>query len=155
MSSPILQHLYPEEFSHCFGCGRLNKEGTQLQSHYLADKNLTLAKVIPDTKYTGGVPNHLYGGIIASLLDCHGAASAAAFKSLEEGKKLDGSEPIARCVTGTLSVRYIKPTPLNVELHITGKLISIENRKITVGLSLTANGEECATGEMLAIQLKD
>lgn len=155
MQGKAFQDLYPEEYSHCFGCGCNNKHGHHLKSFWSDDMNTTIAKITPSNIYTGGVPDHLYGGLIASLLDCHGAASAAAFKSLTVGNKFDGEKPLVRFVTGTLTVNFKKPTPTECELTITAKLISIENRKVKVELALLANGIICATGEMLAIQLKE
>ncbi|WP_337080339.1 PaaI family thioesterase [Acinetobacter pittii] len=155
MHGVAFQDLYPDEYSHCFGCGRNNKHGHHLKSFWGDNMNTSIAKITPSNIYTGGVPDHLYGGLIASLLDCHGAASAAAFKSLSLGNKFDGSEPLARFVTGTLAINFKKPTPTECELTLTAKLISIDNRKVNVELTLAADDMICATGEMLAIQLKE
>jgi hypothetical protein len=71
------QDYYADRFSHCYGCGRLNPDGLQLKSYWDGDE--TIARFTPRPEQSGGVPNHVYGGLIASLLDCHGTASAAAF----------------------------------------------------------------------------
>ena len=71
------QDCYADRFSHCYGCGRLNPDGLQLKSY--RDGDDTIARFTPRPEQSGGVPNHVYGGLIASLLDCHGTASAAAF----------------------------------------------------------------------------
>lgn len=154
MTKIAFQDLYAEDFSHCFGCGRNNQHGHHLKSYWNDEMNETIAKIMPSKVYTGGVPDHLYGGMIASLLDCHGAASAAAFKSKALDIPFDGSVYLTRCVTGSLLVNFIKPTPIESEILIQGTLISIEGRKIKVGLSLTVNDDICATAEMLAIELK-
>ncbi|MHA5058093.1 PaaI family thioesterase [Acinetobacter schindleri] len=96
----------------------------------------------------------MYGGLIASLLDCHGTASAAAFKSHAAGIAFDGGEALIRCVTGSLNIQFIRPVPVNTELVLTGRLLKIEGRKIQIVLSLSANHIECAQAEMLAIQIK-
>ncbi|WOE32490.1 MULTISPECIES: PaaI family thioesterase [unclassified Acinetobacter] len=154
MTKIAFQDLYAEDFSHCFGCGRNNQHGYHLKSYWSDDMTKTFAKIIPANIYTGGVPDHLYGGMIASLFDCHGMASAAAFKSKSLNLIFDGSTYLARCVTASLSINFIKPTPIDTEILIYGELISIEERKIRVGLSLLAAGQLCATGEILAIELK-
>lgn len=144
------QDCYPEEFSHCYGCGKLNPQGHHLKSFWDGDD--TVARFTPDPKYSGGVPDHVYGGLIASLLDCHGAASAAAFAYRAEHREMQpGDDPI-RYVTASLKVDYRRPTPMGVELVIRGSLRSIEGRKAWVDLVLSANGEVCAQGEMLAIR---
>lgn len=154
MTKIAFQDLYGEDFSHCFGCGRKNEYGHHLKSYWNNDMTETLANIKPSNIYTGGVPDHLYGGMIASLLDCHGAASASAFKSKSLNMPFDGSANLARCVTGSLLVNFIKPTPIDCEILIKGELILIEGRKIRVNLNLFANSEICAKGEILAIELK-
>src|SRR3712207_193864 len=70
------QDFYPERDSHCFGCGRSNPRGLHLKSYW--DGENTIARFTPPPEFSGGVPGNVYGGLIASLMDCHGAASAAA-----------------------------------------------------------------------------
>ncbi len=144
-----IQDLYPETHSHCFGCGRSNQEGWHLKSYLAGDK--TLAHFTPESQYSGGVPGHLYGGAVASLLDCHGTASAAAFRYLQSNSDLTDSSKIQRHITAQLNVKYIAPTPMGVELTIAGELISIEGRKVKVLLTLSAGDKLCAEAEMLAV----
>lgn len=148
-----IQDSYPPEFAHCFGCGAHNSHGHHLKSYIVGDE--TVARFTPDLRYSGGVPDHVYGGMIASLLDCHGAASAAAFACQKEGRQVgEGSQPI-RFVTASLKVEFEQPTPLGVELVIKGRLRSLEGRKAWIDLVLTAGGLTCAVAEMLAIRLRD
>lgn len=153
MSKIAFQDLYAEDFSHCYGCGKNNSHGHHLKSYWDDDLDGTIAKITPSNIYTGGVPDHLYGGLIASLLDCHGAASAAGFKSRSLDLPFDGSTVLARCVTASLLINFIKPAPVDSEISIIGKLISIERRKVKVKLSLLTNNEICTEAEMLAIEL--
>lgn len=100
------------------------------------------------------MPDNVYGGMIASLLDCHGTASAAAFAHRDRGREMgDAGAPI-RFVTASLRIEFREPTPLGEELLTTGTLRSLEGRKAVVSLSLSARGVECARGEMPAIELK-
>ena len=147
MGAQAFQDQYPDDYAHCFGCGRLNPLGFHLKSYW--DGEESVCRHTPDQKYTGGFPGFLYGGMIASLLDCHGAGTAAAAKSREDGK------PISRFVTASLHVDYLAPTPINTELEIRGKVREIKGRKVTVELTLIANGTTCATGSAVMVQLKD
>ncbi|ACL62745.1 thioesterase superfamily protein (plasmid) [Methylobacterium nodulans ORS 2060] len=147
-----IQDHYPPNFAHCYGCGPANPFGHHLKS-YLLD-NHTEARFTPDQRYSGGVPDNVYGGMIASLLDCHGTASAAAFAYRARGRAMGDEGPPIRFVTASLHVNFRKPTPLGEELLITCKLKSLEGKKALVLLSLSARGEECARGEMLAVELK-
>ena len=147
-----IQDYYPPTFAHCYGCGPANPFGLHLKSYLHEDH--TEARFTPDQRYSGGVPESVYGGMIASLLDCHGTASAAAFAYRARGRVMgDGDLPI-RFVTASLHVDFRKPTPLGGELVITGTLKSLDGRKATILLSLRAHGEECAQGEMLASELR-
>jgi acyl-coenzyme A thioesterase PaaI-like protein len=153
MPTQAIQDFYPSEFAHCYGCGSGNQHGHHLKSYLVDDE--TVARFTPDLRYSGGVPDHVYGGMIASLLDCHGAASAAAFASLKDGRQIGEQSKAIRFVTASLKVDFKRPTPLGVELVIRGKLRSLEGRKAWIDLVLTAGGLACAVGEMLAIRLPD
>jgi len=153
MSTHAIQDSYPAGLAHCYGCGSRNPHGHHLMSYLVDDE--TVARFTPEFRYSGGVPDHVYGGMIASLLDCHGAASAAAFACQKEGRKLgEGSQPI-RFVTASLKVDFRHPTPLGVELVIRGRFRSLEGRKAWIDLELSAGELVCAVGEMLAIRLPD
>ena len=145
MSESAIQDLYQEDYAHCYGCGRNNAHGLHLKSYWQGEE--CVCRHTPAAHYTGGVPGFLYGGMVASLLDCHGAATAAAAKARESG------DAVGRFVTASLTVDYLKPTPLGVELEIRGKVSEIKGRKVTVTLSLLAGTTVCATGRVLMIQL--
>ncbi len=145
MNEPAFQDLYPDDYSNCYGCGRNNKSGLHLKSFW--DGEESICRYTPAAHYTGGMPGFLYGGMIASLIDCHGAGTAAAAKARESG------EPIARFVTASLKVDYLKPTPLGIELEIRGRVTEIKGRKVLVDLRLLADDTLCATGSVVMIQI--
>jgi acyl-coenzyme A thioesterase PaaI-like protein len=153
MSTHAIQDSYPAEFAHCYGCGARNPHGHHLKSYLVGEE--TVARFTPECRYSGGVPDHVYGGMIASLLDCHGAASAAAFACQQEGWKPGEGSPPIRFVTASLKVDFRHPTPLGVELVIRGRLRSLEGRKAWIDLGLSAGEVICAVGEMLAVRLLD
>ena len=139
------QDQYPDDYAHCFGCGRLNPQGLHLKSHWEGEESV--CRHTPDGKYTGGYPGYLYGGLIASLIDCHSAGTAAAAKVREAG------QPISRFVTASLKVDYHAPTPVNVELEIRGRVLEIKGRKVIVEAKVIAAGKICATGTVVLVQL--
>lgn len=147
-----IQDLYPDELAHCYGCGKNNAAGHQLKTYLIGEE--TQSVFTPSLEFTA-LPGSVYGGLIASLLDCHGTGSAAAFVCREEGISLDGTGIPVRCVTASLKVDFKAPTPLGVPLELKGQLKSLEGRKITVSMTLQAQGVVCATGELLAIRLKE
>lgn len=147
-----IQDLYPERFAHCHGCGPANADGMRLKSYLEGDE--AVLRFTPEPAFTGGVPGHVYGGLLASLLDCHGAAAASAFAQRARGLQIAAGE-LPRFVSGTLTVVYRKPTPMGIELTVRARLSSIKGRKVVVGLELSATGEVCVTGELIALEIPD
>jgi acyl-coenzyme A thioesterase PaaI-like protein len=96
----------------------------------------------------------LYGGIIASLIDCHGAGTAAAAKARESGIQIEtGNMP--RFVTAALKLDYLAPTPVGVELELRGIVNEIKGRKVIVNVTVSSEGTLCAKGEGVYVQLRD
>ena len=149
MNAPAFQDAYPDELSHCYGCGRLNEHGLQLKSYW--DGEETVAVFTP-RPYHVALPGFVYGGLIASLVDCHGTASAAAAACRAEGREL-GSEPPVRFVTAALHVDYLRPTPLGGPLEIRGRIEEIKGRKIVVAETVSAGGQLCARGRVVAVRM--
>ena len=152
MVRKAFQDFYPDNFSHCYGCGKNNEYGLHLKSYW--DGDTTVAHFIPKSFHTAGMPGKAYGGLAASLLDCHGTASAAAAAFKAENREV-GTKPHIRYVTASLKVDFLRPTPIYVELEIRGVIVAIKSRKVTIDLSLSANGEVCATGHMVAVKLPE
>mgnify|MGYP003617128491 FL=1 len=149
MNAPAFQDAYPDDLSHCYGCGRLNEHGLQLKSYW--DGAETVAVFTP-RPYHVALPGFVYGGLIASLVDCHGTASAAAAACRAEGREL-GSEPPVRFVTASLHVDYLRPTPLGGPLEIRGRIEEIKGRKIVVAETVSAGGQLCARGRVVAVRM--
>ena len=154
-SSPrqAFQDFYPEPFAQCYGCGRLNERGLQIKSYWDGDE--TVCTFTPRPEHTA-IPGFVYGGLIASLIDCHSTGSAAAAIYRAEGRAL-GSEPAVRCVTGSLHVNYLRPTPIDGPLELRGTIKEVKGRKVTVSVTLGAGptGEVCATGEVVALRIEE
>jgi acyl-coenzyme A thioesterase PaaI-like protein len=148
---PAFQDLYPENVSHCYGCGRLNPEGLHIKTHWDGDEAVT--RFLPRPNHTA-IPGFVYGGLLASLLDCHGTGTAAASVARAQGRALD-SDPPLRFVTASLKVDYLKPTPLGVILEIRGRAREVKGRKVVVEATLFANGVATVRGEIVAVQMPD
>ncbi len=150
MTVKAFQDYYPDEVAHCYGCGRLNPEGLHLKSYW--DGEESVCRYTPAPHYTGGFPGYFYGGMIASLIDCHGAATASAAKLRAEGYSLD-ERPLSRFVSASLKVDFLKPTPMGTVLELRGTVKEIKNRKVIVNVTLSAEGEIRAKGEVVMVQL--
>ncbi|MGD8726678.1 MAG: PaaI family thioesterase [Gemmatimonadales bacterium] len=153
---PAFQDYYPDDVAHCFGCGRLNEHGHQLKTYWDGEETVTTYQPRP---YHTAIPGYVYGGLVASLIDCHGTGTAAAAAARLGGIELDGSTPPAgqapRFVTAALHVEYVRPTPLGPELEIRGRPKEIKERKVVVDITLSAEGEITARGEVVAVRMPE
>ncbi|MFL7870865.1 MAG: PaaI family thioesterase [Anaerolineales bacterium] len=148
------QDYYPDHMAQCYGCGRLNEQGYQIKS--LWDENNpdeSVAFFTPKSYHTA-IPGYVYGGLLASLIDCHGTGTAAAAAYREAGRPMD-SEPPLRFLTASLHVDYLKPTPLGVPLEIRGKVKEAKGRKVVIEEWIVANGVTTVRGEVVAVQVPD
>ena len=150
MSEKPFQAYYPENLSHCYGCGTQNNHGLHVESRWDGDESVCHFE--PES-YHMAVPGYVYGGPIASLIDCHGTGTAAAAKFRDEGRAMD-TEPAYRFVTASLHVDYLKPTPLG-PLELRGAVVEVKGRKVTVDISVFAGGEETARGKVIAVLIPD
>lgn len=146
MDRRAFQDYYPDELSYCYGCGRLNEEGLKIKSYWNGDETIAIFTPRP---YHIAIPGYVYGGLIASIMDCHGTGTAAAVTYRAEGREM-GTEPPLRFVTASLHVEFKRPTPLGVPLEVRGKVKETKGRKVVVSVTVSANGQLCATGEVIA-----
>ncbi|MCB9285164.1 MAG: PaaI family thioesterase [Lewinellaceae bacterium] len=151
MPTKAFQDHYPDDSAHCYGCGYLNPHGHQLKSYWDGDE--TIAEYTPKSYHTA-FPGYVYGGLIASLIDCHGTGSAAAAMARAQNRAID-SDPPLRFVTAALKVDYLRPTPLGPPLKLRGTIAEVKGRKVVVQITLSANDEVCAKGEVVAILVPD
>jgi acyl-coenzyme A thioesterase PaaI-like protein len=151
MTRQAFQDYYPDDFSHCYGCGRLNEHGLQIKSHWDGDE--TVATYTP-RPYHIALPGYVYGGLIASLIDCHGTGTASAAAYRAAGRDM-GTDPPLRFLTASLHVDYLRPTPLGVPLEVRASVKEIKGRKVVVSATLSAQGEVCAQGEVIAVQMPE
>ncbi len=151
MAQKAIQDFYPDDVAHCYGCGRLNEHGYQLKSYWDGDE--TVAEFTPRSYHTA-IPGYVYGGLIASLIDCHGTGTASAAAYRAEGRPMD-SEPPLRYVTASLKVDYLRPTPLGPTLKLRGKAVEVKGKKVVVHITLFAEGEACARGEVVAVKMPE
>jgi acyl-coenzyme A thioesterase PaaI-like protein len=151
MSEKAFQDYYPDELSYCYGCGRLNQDGHQIKSFWEGEEAVCTFNPKP---YHIAIPGYVYGGLIASLIDCHstGTAAAAAYRAAERAPDTD---PALRFLTGSLTVNYLRPTPLGVPLQLRSSVKEVKGRKVTIETNLYAEGELTATGEVIAIQVPE
>lgn len=151
MTEKAFQDYYPDHWSHCYGCGRLNEEGLQIKSYW--DGEDTICHFTPRPQHMA-IPGYVYGGLIASLIDCHGTGTAAAAAYQAEDRPM-GTQPQIRFLTGSLNVKYLKPTPLGPPIELRGKIREVKGRKVVIDVTVTVGEVVTATGEVTAIQVPE
>jgi acyl-coenzyme A thioesterase PaaI-like protein len=151
MNAKAFQDYYPDQLSHCYGCGRLNEKGLQIKSYWEGEQSVCTFTPRPEHI---AIPGYVYGGLIASLIDCHGTGTAAAAAYRAENRQMDTDPPL-RFLTASLRVEYLKPTPLGVPLEVRGKVKEMKGRKVVVEATVTVKGLLCARGEVVAVRVPE
>lgn len=136
--------------NHCYGCGADNPLGMQIKSYWEGEE--TVCSYVPRPEQCAGPTKYLYGGTIASLIDCHSVGTAAANQYRLEGRKIGEGEEIW-CVTGRLEIDYLAPTPIDRPVELRARVEDVSGRKTTVACTLTSDGTVCARGRVLAIRV--
>ena len=171
------QDYYPDHLAVCYGCGALNEHGLQIKSYWVdapagagtaapggpgdsmtsgSDRVVGLESVCtftPRPEHTA-IAGYVYGGLIASLIDCHGTGTAAAAAYRAEGRAMD-TDPPHRFVTAALQVDYLRPTPIGVVLEVRGRVEEITERKVVVSATVLAGEEPCARGRVVAVRMPE
>ncbi len=151
MTGLAFQDSYPDDVARCYGCGRLNEKGLHIRSFWDGDE--TICTFVPRPEHTA-IPGFVYGGLIASLMDCHGTGSAAAALYRAEGRGME-TEPPIRCVTASLRVDYLRPTPLGPPLEVRATIEEVEGKKVVLSMTLSAEGRVCARGRVVAVRMPE
>ncbi len=109
--------LRPKIGNECFGCGHENKNGLHLSFIFHKSEKRTESWFKAPEMMTGtfGI---MHGGFVGLLLD------------ETMGKVLSGQG--IKAPTGTLNIRYHKPTPIGKVLHLIGWQISETGRKYVI-----------------------
>jgi acyl-coenzyme A thioesterase PaaI-like protein len=151
MAEKAFQDYYPDTLAVCYGCGRLNEHGLQIKSYWEGDE--AVCRYTPQPYHTA-LAGYVYGGLIASLIDCHGTGTAAAAAYRAEGRAMD-TKPAHRFVTASLHVDYLKPTPIEGPLELRSQVKEIKGRKVVITTTLSVHGVVCARGEVVAVEMPE
>jgi acyl-coenzyme A thioesterase PaaI-like protein len=136
--------------AHCWGCGSANEHGLHIKSYWDNDGSGDAVCTWQPQPYHVAVPGIVSGGIIATLIDCHCAATAVASAYRAEGRPISAGHPLVY-VTSSLRVSYLRPTPSAGPVTLRARVAEVAERKTTLTCSLyAATGEECARGEVVA-----
>ena len=149
-SGMAVQDHYPEAFAQCYGCGRLNEDGLRIRSHFDGEVSVCRFTPRPEHRAMKGI---VYGGLVASLIDCHATGTAAAAATVAVGDEVT-EDTIRRFVTARLQVDFLAPTPIEAELEIRSRAVEIGERKVIVESELSAGGVVTAKGRTVAVRMR-
>ncbi len=136
--------------NRCHGCGMANEKGLRLKSYWDGDDAVARWKPLPH--HTAGSDKYVNGAIQASIIDCHCNNLAMASAYHRAGRKV-GSEPKIWYVTARMEIDFKKPVPIDQEMHLRAHILETEGRKTRVECHLLVNGELCAKGVLLQIEV--
>jgi acyl-coenzyme A thioesterase PaaI-like protein len=136
--------------NHCFGCGPNNPDGLQIKSYWDGDE--TICTFTPRPAHTAGPRHILNGGIIATIIDCHCMCTAIAATHRAEGRPID-SDPHVWCVTGSLQLDYLRPTPLDAPAILRARVEASEGRRSTIACTLSSGGVDRVRSKILAVRV--
>ena len=135
---------------HCFGCGPTNPQGLQLKTHWQGEESVSFFRA--RSHHCAGPKGLLNGGIIATVLDCHGIGTAVADAYRREGREIGEGKSIT-FATGKMTVGYLAPIPIEEEVEIRGRVVEAHEKKSRIECSLLAGGKECATADIVAVRV--
>ena len=135
----------------CFGCGPTNEHGLRIRSYWDGPDESTCTYQ-PESHQAAGPKQFLNGGIIATLIDCHCICTAIAHAYRDDRREI-GSAPAIWYVTGSLTVKYLRPTAIGVPVELRARIVEAGEKKTVLSCTLSSKGQECAMGEVVAIQV--
>lgn len=135
----------------CYGCGKDNEKGLQIKSYWEGEEAICEWQA---KEHHHGWPTIMNGGIMATLIDCHSMCTAMAHAYKKEGRSLD-SEPIYRYATGSMNIRYLKPTSNEQPVRLVATVSSSSGRKVIIKCDFYSEGIKTAEAEVVAIRVFD
>ena len=136
--------------NHCYGCGTENPDGLQIKSHWQGDESVCV--YTPRANQCAGPTKYVYGGTIASLIDCHCVGTALSNYYKLEGREVGEGDEIW-CVTGRLAVNFLEPTPIDREITLRATIEEADDRKTLVKCRLYSGDLQTADGEVIAVKV--
>jgi len=151
VAGDAFQDLMP--FNHCWGCGADNPAGLRLKSRWSPDDpEVALAAFRPRAEHMAGPRHVLNGGIIATILDCHGVCTSVADAYRREGRAIGRGDTIW-FATGSLDVRYLAPVPVDAAVELRARVVEHAERKTVVDCTLVAAADVCARAAVTAVRV--
>lgn len=152
MTDHPIQDTYDRETAICYGCGQNNPNSLGIRTYFDGEEGV--CHFTPRPEHTA-FPGVVYGGLIASLIDCHSIGTAIAAMYQAEGRQ-PGTDPEITCVTGNLNISFLKPTPTGVELVLRTHILELTEKKAVVACDVFAGDdpEPTVEAETIAVRVR-
>ena len=124
----------------------------QIKSRWKGD--VCVCRYTPKPEQCAGPPQYVYGGTIASLIDCHSVCTALSHYYTLEGRAV-GEPPDIWCVTGRLTVNYLAPTPIDRDIELRASVGESDAKKCVVNCDVFSGDTLVAKGEVVAVRVAD
>ena len=138
--------------NHCWGCGADNPDGLQLKSSWDGDRSTGCWS--PSPRYAAGPRHFLNGGVIATLLDCHGVCTAVAEGYRRAGREI-GSDPEIWHATTSMEVEYLRPIPIDADVLLHGTIVSVGDEATAVDCVIESGGKPRARARVTSTRVPD
>jgi acyl-coenzyme A thioesterase PaaI-like protein len=138
--------------NYCWGCGTLNESGLHVKSEWSIPGDESISTFIPGPEHMAGPTDVVNGGILGALIDCHSICTAIAREYHAEDREIGEGEKIW-CVTGTLTVKYLRPTPIDQPIELTARVVETKGRRSTVECVVKSGGVTTAEGNVVAFRV--
>ncbi|MEO7642266.1 MAG: PaaI family thioesterase, partial [Ramlibacter sp.] len=135
----------------CFGCGTLNAHGLHIKSRWEGSEFVCVWQPKPEHV---SFPGYVYGGTIASVVDCHAVWAALAMHCMDARHDLRIGPPPFAVVTASLHVDYLKPALLARALELRARMLEHGERKSIVACSVHQGPVLCATAQVITVRVK-
>lgn len=123
----------------CFACGSENPGGLRLKFRIEPGSGRAVCRTAVEERFNGW-KGAVHGGIITTLLDetmVYACTSTGWFT-----------------VTGSISVRFIRPVPTGELLEVTGEVIENRGRSIRARGTIERHGQLLASAEAVLIPMR-
>lgn len=131
-----------KNYKQCMVCGMENKFSVMTR-FYLLEHNMCCSLFTFRDEHQS-YPGRAHGGVISAVLD----------ETI--GRAAKNYDPNVWAVTVDMNVKYMKPTPLNVELKCVGRVVRNRSRAFTgTGEIYLPDGEVCASAEITYVKLPE
>lgn len=148
MTEPAFQDTAYMQGNHCMGCAPESPGGLRIKSRWVGDESVCVYH--PEAHQTAGWPTVVYGGLIASLIDCHTVCTAIAEANRETPPGGRGQYWFASV---KLNVDFLRPTPVGKAMELRARIVENSGRKMRLTCSVFSEGLETARGEVTAVRV--